>query len=140
MNSIITDEHRRQYREEGYFILREAMSPEQLRIVRQSCDRLIELMHEEMDRRGTDHIHISHRGKRYHIAKKYAEAPRLSEFVFSDLMAEICRATIGDQAWLMYDQYVVKAAEQGMPFRRSQIALLDGCTTVSLWFPPTIVA
>ena len=33
-----------------------------------------------------------------------------------------------------------RIVEQGMPFRRSQIALLDGCTTVSLWFPPTIVA
>lgn len=73
-------------------------------------------MHDEMDRLGTDHIHISHRGKRYHIAKQYAAAPRLSEYVFSDLMAEICRATIGPEAFLFYDQYVVKAAEQGIKF------------------------
>ena len=31
-------------------------------------------------------------------------------------MAEICRATLGDTAFLFYDQYVVKAAEQGMAF------------------------
>ena len=36
--------------------------------------------------------------------------------VFSELMAEICRATIGDTAFLFYDQYVVKAAEKGIPF------------------------
>ena len=73
-------------------------------------------MHREMDRLGTDHIHISHRGKRYHIAKKYDQTPRLREYVFSDLMADVCRATIGDTAFLFYDQYVVKAAEQGIPF------------------------
>ena len=73
-------------------------------------------MHQEMDRQGTDHIHISHRGKRYHIAKKYDQVPSLSEYVFSDLMAEICRATIGDTAYLFYDQYVVKAAEKGISF------------------------
>ena len=64
----------------------------------------------------TDHIHISHRGKRYHIAKKYAQTPRLSEYVFSPLMADVCRATIGDTAFLFYDQYVVKCPEKGIKF------------------------
>ncbi len=114
--TVVTEEHKRQYREEGYFILERAILDEHLQIIREACDHLIDLMHQEMDRLGTDHIHISHRGKRYHIAKKYDQAPRLSEFVFSDLMAEICRATIGDTAYLFYDQYVVKAAEKGLPF------------------------
>ena len=112
----ITNEHLTQFREEGYFILESAISEKHLGILRDSCDCLIESMHEEMDRLSTDHIHISHRGKRYHIAKQYEQAPRLAEFVFSELMAEICRATIGDTAFLFYDQYVVKAAEQGMAF------------------------
>ncbi|MCA9109705.1 MAG: phytanoyl-CoA dioxygenase family protein [Planctomycetaceae bacterium] len=114
--TLITEAHRQQYREEGYFILERVIPEEHLAILRSSCDRLIELMHQEMDRQGTDHIHISHRGKRYHIAKKYDQVPRLSEYVFSDLMAEVCRATIGDTAFLFYDQYVVKAAEQGITF------------------------
>ena len=113
---VITEEQRTQFREEGYFILERAVSEEQLKILREACDDLIEAMHAEMDRLGTDHIHISHRGKRYHIAKQYYRAPRLGEFVFSALMAEICRATLGDTAFLFYDQYVVKAAEQGMAF------------------------
>lgn len=114
--SQITDEHRRQFIEEGFFILPEAISAEHLQILRDSCDHLIDLIHQEMDRLGTDHVHISHRGKRYHIAKKYDQPPRLSEYVFSDLMADVCRATIGDTAFLFYDQYVVKAAEQGIKF------------------------
>ncbi|MCI0335126.1 MAG: phytanoyl-CoA dioxygenase family protein [Planctomycetes bacterium] len=114
--SPITAAHRRQFREEGYFILERAISDEHLGIIADSCSHLIDLMHYEMDRLGTDHIHISHRGQRYHIAKKYDQAPRLDEFVFSDLMAEICRATIGDTAYLFYDQYVVKSAEKGIKF------------------------
>ena len=46
------------------------MSQEQLKILREACDHLIEAMHAEMDRLGTDNIHISHRHKSYHIAKQ----------------------------------------------------------------------
>jgi len=112
----ITEEHRRQYSQEGYFILESVIPAEHLEILRNACDCLIDAMHAEMDRLGVDHIHISHRGKRYHIAKQYQRAPRLEEYVFSDLMAEVCRATIGETAFLFYDQYVVKAAEQGIKF------------------------
>lgn len=114
-NSILPI-HRQQYVEDGYFILENAIPPDHLEILRTACDRLIAVMHQEMDRRGTDHIHISHRNKRYHIAKQYNQAPRLHEYVFSKLMADVCKATIGDDAWLFYDQYVVKAAEQGIKF------------------------
>jgi ectoine hydroxylase-related dioxygenase (phytanoyl-CoA dioxygenase family) len=114
--SPITDDHKRQFQEEGYFILERAIGDEHLQILRDSCDHLIDLMHQEMDRQGTDHIHISHRGKRYHIAKQYEQAPNLAEYVFGDLMADVCRATIGEDAFLFYDQYVVKAAEQGIKF------------------------
>ena len=113
---LITDDQRQQFQEEGYFVLERAIPDDLLTIVRDACDFLIDLMHQEMDRLGTDHIHISHRGRRYHIAKKYDEPPRLSEYVFNDLMADVCRATIGDTAYLFYDQYVAKAAEQGIAF------------------------
>ncbi len=113
---VITEAHRQQYREEGYFIVENAIPGDHLQILRDSCDHLIAVMHREMDRLGTDHIHISHRNKRYHIAKQYEQAPGLSEYIFSELMAEVCRATIGETAFLFYDQYVVKAAEQGIKF------------------------
>ena len=99
--SCITEEKQAQFCEEGYFILERVVSAEQLKILREACDHLIDAMHAEMDRLGTDHIHISHRHKRYHIAKQYDRAPRLGEFVFSELMAEICRATLGDTAFLL---------------------------------------
>ena len=58
-SEIVTDEHRRQYLDEGYFILERAIPAEHLQVLRNSCDVLIDLMHQEMDRLGTDHIHIS---------------------------------------------------------------------------------
>ena len=113
---MITEQHRQQYQDEGYFILENAVPEQHLQILRESCDQLIDVMHEEMDRLGTDHIHISHRGRRYHIAKQYEKVPQLKSYIFSALMADVCRATIGDTAFLFYDQYVVKAAEQGIRF------------------------
>ena len=44
------------------------------------------------------------------------ENKAVRRFIFSDPMAEICRATIGPEAFLFLDQYVVKAAEKGMSF------------------------
>lgn len=115
-DSGVPESCRRQFKDEGYFILEDVVPSAHLRILRDSCDHLIDLMHQEMDRVGTDHIHISHRGRRYHIAKRYDRVPGLSGYVFSELMREVCRATIGDTAFLFYDQYVVKCAETGMTF------------------------
>ena len=79
--SVITKKQQIQFREEGYFILERAVPDKHLKILREVCDYLIEAMHAEMDRLGTDHIHISHRHKRYHIAKQYDRAPRLLSLI-----------------------------------------------------------
>tara|TARA_B100001540_G_scaffold206543_1_gene181934 strand:+ start:114 stop:884 length:771 start_codon:yes stop_codon:yes gene_type:complete len=112
----LTPAHARQYHEEGYFILDSVLSSADLDLLRNACDTLINSMHQEMDRLDTNHIHISHRNERYHIAKQYNLVPHLDKFVFSNLMAEICRATIGPSAFLFYDQYVAKAKQKGRPF------------------------
>ena len=116
MSSLILHQHQQQYLDEGYFILESALSRETLDLLRDACDLLIDRMHIEMDRLNTDHIHISHRNQRYHIAKQYDAIDDLEKYVFGDVMADICRATIGREAFLFYDQYVAKAAEIGRPF------------------------
>ncbi|MBT3891888.1 MAG: phytanoyl-CoA dioxygenase family protein [Planctomycetaceae bacterium] len=113
---MISDEQKQQFIDEGYFILDSVLSNETLELLRGACDILIDRMHSEMDRLGTDQIHISHRNQRYHIAKQYAHVEGLKEYVFGELMADICKATIGKNAYLFYDQYVAKAAEVGRPF------------------------
>ena len=115
-SQLITPLQAKQFQDEGFFILDSVLDQQQVTILREACDTLIEAMHQEMDRLGTDHIHISHRGQRYHIAKQYHLVPALEQIVFGELMADICRATIGSDAYLFYDQYVAKAAEQGRSF------------------------
>ena len=113
---VITPDQCRQYQEEGYFILERALSETQLDILREECQGGIENIHAEMDRRGEDTLFISHRNKRYFIPWRSRERERLRSFVFGDVMAEICRATLGENAWVFLDQFVVKAAEIGMQF------------------------
>ncbi|HYF51859.1 MAG TPA: phytanoyl-CoA dioxygenase family protein [Planctomycetota bacterium] len=112
----ITDKQREQYIEEGYFILESVVPDEHLRLLRDECQGFIDRENAEMDRRGVDCIGINHRNSRYFINLRYKQGRRLHEYIFSDLMAEICRATIGDTAFLFYDQWVIKCAEQGMKF------------------------
>ena len=38
------------------------------------------------------------------------------QFIFSDLMAQVVEATVGSDAYLFHEQWVVKGAEQGMKF------------------------
>ena len=69
-----------------------------------------------MDQKGTDVLGINHRHKRYFIANCFQQEPKLRDFLFSELMAEVCQATLGDTAYLFWEQYVVKGAEEGMKF------------------------
>ena len=87
MSSLILHQHQQQYLDEGYFILESALSGETLDLLRDACDLLIDRMHIEMDRLKTDHIHISHRNQRYHIAKQYDAIDGLEKYVFGDVMA-----------------------------------------------------
>ena len=40
----------------------------------------------------------------------------MREFLFSDLMAQVCLATLGEDVYLFWEQYVVKGGEAGMKF------------------------
>jgi ectoine hydroxylase-related dioxygenase (phytanoyl-CoA dioxygenase family) len=69
-----------------------------------------------MDAAGTNTFGISHRGKRYFANECQREQPELRRMLFSEAMADICRATLGDTAYFFFDQYVVKGPEGGLPF------------------------
>jgi ectoine hydroxylase-related dioxygenase (phytanoyl-CoA dioxygenase family) len=112
----ISDEQRRQYREQGYFVLESVIPAGQLEMLRRVCAAGIESIHRRMDEAGTDVIDINHRGKRYFVSREFVQHPELREFLFGPLMASICRATLGDRAYLFNEQFVVKAAERGMKF------------------------
>jgi ectoine hydroxylase-related dioxygenase (phytanoyl-CoA dioxygenase family) len=113
----ITKQQREQFEEEGYFILERAISDTDLAALRAELDRFITNIEAEMDASSTDVHGLSHRGKRYFIGNRYTEAGgRLDGFLFGDTVADICRATIGDDAYLFGEQFVVKMAEVGLKF------------------------
>lgn len=117
MNSIKpTDEQKWRFREEGYFVMEQVIPDEHLELLRGECQRYIDSIHAEMDELGVQVLGINHRDSRYFIPNRFKESPRLREFLFSPLMAEICRATLGNDAFLFWEQYVVKCAEKGLPF------------------------
>lgn len=113
---IIPDRKIDQFREEGYMILEEVIPDEHLQMLRDRCQNFIDEMDAKMDREGTDVMGINHRGSRYFIDNCFRREQKLRAFLFSDLMADICRATLGDDAYLFWEQYVVKGAEAGMKF------------------------
>jgi ectoine hydroxylase-related dioxygenase (phytanoyl-CoA dioxygenase family) len=111
----ITLEHARQFREEGFFVLEGILSPDDLDTLRGECEGAIDERDREMDRLGVDQLDLDRRGSRYFV-HVYGKSPAVERFLSSDLMVQIAQAALGDNVYLFNEQYVVKAAEQGMPF------------------------
>ncbi len=115
----ITEEQKRQYREEGYFILEGVMSDQQMDDIKEEAARFMKRHDEEhaaaSNRNARD---INQAGLRYFIGNKHKVwgSAKLERYIYSELMAEICRATIGDTAYLFNEQYVIKAGEKGTAF------------------------
>jgi ectoine hydroxylase-related dioxygenase (phytanoyl-CoA dioxygenase family) len=104
----ITPAQQQQYLDEGYFFLENVIPESDLAMLRTKCDKLIQAQDEEMDRLGTDELTLSRRGSRYFVFLAFKDHPDLASFIFNDLFAEICRATVGDDALLFWEQFVVK--------------------------------
>ena len=104
------------FEKDGYCILERVIPENQLELLRGECQRFIDRMNDRMAEEGTDVIGINHRDKRYFLANCFREEPKLREFLFGDLMEEVCRATLGENVYLFWEQYVVKGSEKGMKF------------------------
>ena len=113
---LITDEQRQQYLEEGYFVLERVLSPDQLELLRGVADFAVTKADQQMDAEGVDSLGLTTRGKRYFASLIYRDQPQLRAFLFSELMADICRATLGDEAHLFWEQYVIKAGDPDTTF------------------------
>ncbi|MBN64069.1 phytanoyl-CoA dioxygenase family protein [bacterium] len=114
--SLITAAQKEQFAAEGYFILESAIPQHHIDLLRGECQAFIDKADAQMDAEGTDHLGLNHRNSRYFVSNCFRDQPRLREFLFSDLMAEICQATLGDDVYLFWEQYVVKGAEAGKEF------------------------
>lgn len=112
----ITPEQLKQYQEEGFFILEAVMPEHVLEALRDECMRYIDVADREMEAKGVQTEGINHYKKRYFIGNRSAESPIMTDFLFSELMADIAKATLGDNVYLFNEQYVVKAADSDSKF------------------------
>src|SRR6185436_15849742 len=111
MNSI-SKAQRDLYQQEGYMILPGVIPPDLLEMLREECSYYLGYFDALMDSKGTQTVGITHRGKRYFINNRYRLSQRLWQFIFSPLMEQVAEATVGPDAQLFHEQWVVKGAEQ----------------------------
>lgn len=113
---MITEQQRQQYRREGYFILENALPGALLQKVQAEAMRFKGLFDQRMREAGVEVWEINRIDSRYFIQSYHDQSDALKGYLFSELMAEICRATIGPEAFLFLEQFVIKGAEKGMSF------------------------
>ena len=115
-DDLVTPEMLDQYQAEGYFVLEAALSAEELELLRGGAQYSIDRLDARMDADGVDRLGINARGKRYFSAMVYQERPELRSFVLGPTMASICRSVLGSEAYLFWEQYVIKAADPDTAF------------------------
>jgi hypothetical protein len=111
----VTPDHLRRFRDDGFFVLEGVLPAADLALLRDECQRYIDERDREMDRLGVDVLDLDHRGRRYFV-HAYDGSPGVRDFLSGDLMAGVAQAVLGPDVYLFNEQYVVKAAEQGMKF------------------------
>jgi ectoine hydroxylase-related dioxygenase (phytanoyl-CoA dioxygenase family) len=114
--SRVSDAQKQQFQDDGYFILKSCVPPEHLQLLRENCQQFMDEMDADMEAKGVERISINAKGKRYFVPFCYQKKPELGRFVFSDLMADVCRAALGDEVYLFWDQYVVKGTDKDTAF------------------------
>jgi ectoine hydroxylase-related dioxygenase (phytanoyl-CoA dioxygenase family) len=105
-----------QYAQEGYALFENVLQAPMLAMLREQCDVCLAREDARMDELGVDSVGLTHRGKRYFVAQCQRVQPVLRQLLFSSLMADVCRATLGFDAYFFLDQFVVKCADGGLPF------------------------
>lgn len=112
----VTDAMVRQFRDEGYAILERAVGAADLELLRGAAQYSIDVAEQAMDAAGVDRLGLNARGKRYFSHMVYQQRPELRRFIFGPVMEGICRRLLGDDAYLFWEQYVIKASDPDTRF------------------------
>ena len=115
-NLAISDSNLRQYDSEGYFVLPSVIPPNHLQLLRDEATASVAAADAEMDAKGVKQLGPNHKGSRYFEAFAHDRASQLKAFLFSDLMVDVCRSVLGLDAFLYWEQYVIKGPERGLTF------------------------
>ncbi len=116
MAPTITPQHLAQFDKDGFFVLENVVPAAHLELLRAKVEANIARIDAAMETQGVDRLGLNQKGSRYFVQPYKNGDTEIGEFLFSDLMADITRSTLGPDVYLFHEQYVVKAAEKGGKF------------------------
>lgn len=117
LENIVSAEQKEAFERDGFFLLENVVPAEHVELLREQVAKNIERIDAEMDAKGVTRLGINSKNSRYFVKALDSDpASPVRAFLFSDLMAEVTRATLGPNVYLFHEQYVVKAAERGESF------------------------
>jgi Protein involved in biosynthesis of mitomycin antibiotics/polyketide fumonisin len=112
----ISESQKALYAKEGYMIVPGYLNNAELEAVRAACDQSTREIEEDMRSRGVDRDRINVLDKKYFVLNPRKKQPALNEIVFGEKAAAVCKATIGDTAYLHNEQFVVKMMDTETSF------------------------
>jgi ectoine hydroxylase-related dioxygenase (phytanoyl-CoA dioxygenase family) len=112
----INSRQKEQYKEDGFTIVPDFLNSDDLKLVRSICDVRIKEIEEEMESKGIVQDRINVLGKKYFIINTRKKYPEINDIIFNEKTAEVCKATIGDTAYLHNEQFVVKMMDTNTNF------------------------
>ena len=101
-------------------MIEDAIRPGQLEVLCAECARLKAEVDNEMALAGRDTNGLCLRDKRYSIMQRYKSSRHLESFISGALMRAVCRATMGDRAYLFTEQFLLKGPHSEMDFNWHQ--------------------
>jgi len=112
----ITPAQLQQYENEGFFVLPSVIPAAHLQLLRDEAVGSIAAADAQMDAKVVKQLGPNVKGSRYFEGFAHDRAPGIKDFLFSDAMADVCRAVLGGDAYLYWEQYVIKGPERGLKF------------------------
>jgi ectoine hydroxylase-related dioxygenase (phytanoyl-CoA dioxygenase family) len=125
----ISDHDKEQFREEGYFLMPQAIPPAGLEELRAVCEHYI-AEYDNSEPLPEDEVEPMHGGElktrvapdgcrflanalteknaRYFLQQRHTENAVLREFISNPLMVEVCLATLGEEVYFHFEGFVVK--------------------------------
>ncbi len=114
--SVVTSAHLDAFEKDGFFVLEGVVPAAHLQLLRDKVAENIARIDAAMEAQGVEKLGLNQKNSRYFVGAYTREDHQIGDFIFSDVMAEITRATLGPNVYLFHEQYVVKAAEKGGKF------------------------
>jgi ectoine hydroxylase-related dioxygenase (phytanoyl-CoA dioxygenase family) len=112
----ITKQQKENFTKEGFLIVPDFLTTDELETVREICDNSIQQVEEEMKKKNIKEDRINVLGKKYFIKDVRNKHPEMKKIIFSEKTAEVCKATIGETAYLHNEQFVVKMTDKSSSF------------------------